>query len=156
MLPLFHRVSDYLSSLLDKCVFPHCIHLDPVIWRRREYNKKADFLVNHTMDRRRSWHHVCRMPFPGMSLKDSNFIIHFDGGTRSDDCSAAAWILEARMQHEGQLIETPIAYCGKFMCPAVSSFMSEAIALDNCADLFSKLIQKVLTAEPSHKRSRIG
>ena len=91
------------------------------------------------MDRRRSWHHVYTIPVPGINLEHANFIIHFDGGTRGDDCSASAWILEARVQHEDQLIETQIAYCGKFMCPAVSSFMSEAIALRwNLAQISSK------------------
>ena len=156
MLPLFHRVTNNLAALFENGLFPNCMHLDPVIWRRREYNKKSDFLVNHTMDKRQSWHQVCKMPFPNLSLKEANFIVHFDGGTRGDDCSAAAWVLEARFLHNGNLIETPVAYCGKFLCPAVSSFMSEAIALDSCTDFLSKLIQKAVFAEPSQKRIRIG
>ena len=156
MLPLFHRVTNHLASLFEHGLLPNCRHLDPVIWRRREYNKKADYLVNYTMDRRQSWHQICKMPVPKLSLKQANFIAHFDGGTRGDDCSAAAWILEARFFHDGNLVETPIAFCGKFLCPAVSSFMSEAIALESCTDFLSRLVQKVFAAEPSHKRRRIG
>ena len=95
------------------------------------------------------------MPVPDWSLKDDNFVIHFDGGTRGDDCSAAAWILEARLSREQQLIEFPVAYCGKFMCPAFSSFVAESIALESCTDFFSKLIMQLQsTTEPAHKRCR--
>ena len=49
LLPLFPRVSNHLGSILDGAFFPSCIHDDPVIWRRRDFNKKADYLANHTM-----------------------------------------------------------------------------------------------------------
>ena len=142
--------------MFDSGLLPNCPHLDPVIWRKREFNKKADFLVNHTMDVRGSWHQVCPIPFPDLSLSEANFIIHFDGGTRGDDCSAAAWILEARVHRDKTVVEFPVMLCGKFMCPAVSSFMAEAIALESCTEIFSKFVSKLFTAEPTHKRSRLG
>ena len=156
LLPFFHRVSNHLASILDSGFFPSCIHDDPVIWRRRDFNKKADYLANHTMDKRKSWHQVCRMPFPNLKLIEANFIIHFDGGTRGDDCSASAWILEGRMNRGGDLVEFPIAYCGKFLSPPVSSFLAEAIALESCIEFLSKLVLKVLETEPPHKRARLG
>jgi len=130
--------------------------LDPVVWHNRELNKRADYLVNHTMDARRSWHQICPIPRSNLSLIEANFIIHFDGGTRGDDCSAAAWVIEARVHHEHQLLEFPIAYCGKFMSPPVSSFVAEAIALESCTEIFAKLVLKLLSAKPAHKRARLG
>ena len=123
-----HRITKNLVKLLDCGFRANCSHLDPVVWQKRELNKKADFLVNHTMDVRRSWHQICPMPYPDMSLQQANFLIHFDGGTRGSDCSAAAWILEARILLEEYVMEFPVACCGKFMCTPVSSFVAEAIA----------------------------
>ena len=36
-------------------MLPHRHHLDPVVWQRRELNRRAGFLVNYTMDVRESW-----------------------------------------------------------------------------------------------------
>jgi len=88
--PLMHRITNNLVGLLDCGYLPNCIHLEPVIWQKRELNMKADHQANHTMDVRKSWHQICPMPFPDMNLKEANFLIHFDGGTRGNDCSAAA------------------------------------------------------------------
>lgn len=156
LLPLFHRITNNLVSLFDNGLLPNRAHLDPVIWRRREFNKKADHLVNYTMDVRRSWHQLCPVPFPDLILSDSNFIIHFDGGSRGNDCSASAWILEARAYYKNSLVEFPVIMCGKFMCPAVSSFMAEALALESCTEIFAKLISKLSILEPAHKRSRLA
>ena len=112
------------------------MHLDPVIWQKRELNVIADHLVNHTMDVRKSWHQICSLPYPDISLRDTNFLIHLDGGTRGNDCSAAAWIPEARIHRERHrardIVEFPVAFCGKFVSPSVSSYVAEAMALESC------------------------
>ena len=43
---------------------------DLVQWRRRERNKIADFLVNHTMDTARDWSQEFAWPFPDCHLED--------------------------------------------------------------------------------------
>ena len=96
------------------------------------------------------------MPFPDMNLREANFLIHFDGGTRGTDCSAAAWMLEARIHRERDVVEFPVAYRGKFLCPSVSSFVAKAIALESCTEIFLKLVLKLVAAEPPHKRCRVG
>ena len=106
------------------------------------------------MDVRRSWHQICPTPFAEISLKNANFIIHFDGGTRGDDCSAAAWILEASVVHGQHVVEFPVAYCGKYMFLPVSSFVAETIGLESCTEIFAKLVLKVVTAEPPRKQAR--
>ena len=93
---LFHRVSGNIVLLFHNGLRPYQTHKDHVVWRRRDRNKKADFLVNHTMDIEQSWH-KCYPTLAGVSNPMSaNFILHFDGGTRGDKCSASAWILEAK------------------------------------------------------------
>ena len=51
----------------------------------------------------------------------------------------SAWILEARAHYKNSLIEFPVIMFGKFMCPAVSSFMAEALALESCTEIFCKI-----------------
>ena len=117
---------------------------------------KADHLANYTMDVRRSWHQFCPMPSSDVSLTEANFILHFDGGTREEDCSAAAWILEARVVQDCRLMIFPVAYCGKFLHPPVSSFLAEAIALESCTEIFSNLILKLMDNGPCPKRMRFA
>eukprot|EP00959_Pyramimonas_sp_CCMP1952_P376655 7889009-Pyramimonas_sp.AAC.1 len=80
---------------------PPALHQDLVVWRRRCYNRKADHLVNYTMDTQRSWHDI--FP-PERDARDANFVMHFDGGTRKDQCSAAAWLFEAEIDGECVLL----------------------------------------------------
>ena len=82
-----------------------------------------------------------------MSIWEANFVIHFDGGTRGRECSAAAWIIEARIQRGNPLYEFPVALCGKYLSIAVSSFVAELMALESCAKVFSKLINETPSNE---------
>ena len=79
---------------------------------------------------------------PNMNMKEANFTIHFDGGTRGDKCSAAAWIVEAQIQRGNLLYEFPVAMCGKYISVAVSSFVAELMALESCSDIFSRFIDE--------------
>ena len=91
---LFERMSGYLFQLLGRSWSPPTMIEDPVVWRKREYNKIADFIVNCTMDCREDLHEDCEPPLP-YDRQRVNYICHSDGGMRAGNCSAAAWYLEA-------------------------------------------------------------
>ena len=55
LLPPLHRVTANIVRMFDIGMRPHVQHLDPVIWQRLELNKRADFLVNYTMDIGKTW-----------------------------------------------------------------------------------------------------
>ena len=69
-----------------------------------------------------------------------NVIGHSDGGTRAESCSAAGWVLEAVLETEGVTRHVPIAMCGKYFKEPLSSFLVEAIALEDMITHFCKNI----------------
>eukprot|EP00973_Karenia_brevis_P025939 3579498-Karenia_brevis.AAC.1 len=68
---------------------------DPVIWRRRDHNKEADFLANQAMSSRAdiNWTN----PDVGALRNSKTSICGWcDGGSRAKDgVSASAWLLKA-------------------------------------------------------------
>ena len=104
---------------------------DPVVWRKREYNKIAEFIVNCTMDCREDLHEDCEPPLQ-YDRQRVNYICHSDGGTRAENCSAAAWYLEAVVTTDkAGAITFPVAMRGLFLENPVSPFMAEALALED-------------------------
>ena len=76
------------------------------------------------------------------SFRDANYICHSDGGTRADSCSAVGWIIEA-VVYRGEYKHTfPIAMSGKFLAQPISSFTTEAIALDEAISYLSGYFQQ--------------
>ena len=63
MTPLFERMASTLFDLLEAGLTPCEQSEDPVLWHRREFNKMADFAVNHTMDRKQGWNSTSIAPF---------------------------------------------------------------------------------------------
>ena len=63
---------------------PHETVGDPVVWHRRDYNKIADYLANHTMDRQEDWSHVFAIEDADFHISEANMICHSDGGTRDN------------------------------------------------------------------------
>ena len=119
---------------------PCCDWANPVAWHRRDFNKLADFIVNCTFDSRddsmsRSDH--------SLDLGNANFLCHSDGGTRECTCSAAGWIIEAVVEHDGRNLQLPIAMPDKFLAQPVSSFTAELIALDDAISFLHDIVSKV-------------
>ena len=129
-----------MFDLIDTGWIPHTAVSDPVLWRRREHNQIADFLVNHAMDTRSSWMTEVPPAIPDFTILDANIVCHSDGGTRAGSCSAAAWILEAIVSRDGFTHTFTIASRGIFLDSPVSSFTAEAIALDDAVAYVSRMV----------------
>ena len=93
--PICKRISGHLCRLFDAGFRPSYLHRDILEWRPRKYNKKADFLVNYTMDERSSCHQGYALLLDNVPVDDVNYIVHFDGCSRGESCSGSAWVLEA-------------------------------------------------------------
>ncbi|CAK0865748.1 unnamed protein product [Prorocentrum cordatum] len=110
---------------------------DPVTWRPRGCNEITDYLVNATMDLEAYWTRQLQdIPADGC-----NIICHSDGGARIGGCSAAAYIVEARVEKDGVFTAIVLAVGGLYMDCLVSSFLAEAIALEECASCARRLIE---------------
>ena len=80
-IPVFNRISNRLAKLMAKDVLPYRSHSDPILWKRREFNQRADYLANVTMDMPISWQKI--YPAAGeLPYTEANFVIHCDGGRR--------------------------------------------------------------------------
>ena len=66
-------------------------------------------MVNYTMDERSSWHQGYAFPLDNVPVDGVNYILHFDGGTRGESCSASAWMLEAVVLRAGIEYEFVVA-----------------------------------------------
>ena len=87
---------------------------DPVVWHKRSFNKIADYIVNHTMDAKRSWYQKFTPPLEDFDLSSSNLVMHIDGGTRIGHCSASAWYLEVQLEHDRRAIQFPLAMAAPY------------------------------------------
>ena len=139
--PIFDRMTKMLFELILRNWSPHDCIADPITWQRREHNKKADFIVNHTMDRKQDWKREFQPPFSDFTLRDANLICHSDGGTRGEACSAAGWIIEASVTRDGAISIFPLVWCGKYFAEPLSSFLAEAIAVEDMITYISELTQ---------------
>ena len=140
--PAFERMTTILFKMIEANWKPHRLSSNPVLWHRRENNKVADFIVNHTMERQSDWFQECRAPIPNVKASEANYICHSDGGTRADSCSATGWIIEAVVTR-GEFKHTfPIAMSGTFLSQPISSFTVETIALDEALSYLSKVLAR--------------
>eukprot|EP00973_Karenia_brevis_P075899 10544498-Karenia_brevis.AAC.2 len=138
--PLMSRVLDSLLRLIGQGWTPPSMIDDPVIWTRRENNQLADYLCNYTMDSRRSsWRHerhVGDEDFSGIG----NLLVFSDGGTRPD-CSASAWLVGHLIKSKEGWRFKPRVAAGMYFEAPISSFMAEAIALENAALELERLLR---------------
>jgi hypothetical protein len=138
--PILARVTASLFRLFESGWTPVKVIDDPVTWRKRDWNKIADYIVNYTMDVRRSWYQRFDSPWEGFTFREANLIIHQDGGTRVGNCSAAGWYMEARVVRERKAYTFPLVMAGTFLETPVSSFLAEAIAIEESTRFVVKML----------------
>ena len=83
-----------------------------------------------------------------------NLVVHSDGGTRSKNCSAGAWVLEVGRIEKQQWTCCVLARGGTFLSDPISSFLAEGIALEESSLLLRKLVVHLGSDEPPGKRMR--
>ena len=138
--PVFEGVCANLVSILGAGWAPPKAWDDPVIWRRREKNIVADFLVNRTMDSRLTWSKHVDLPASVRSVSDCNVVVHSDGGTRAGSCSATGWVVEVGSPINGVWQYSILAISGTFISTPISSFLAEALALEEATLFVKKLV----------------
>ena len=137
---IFEGICDNLAKIIGAGWLPPQVWHDPVIWRKREHNLVADFLVNFTMDSQGSWSKHFDFPFPGVAFDSCNFIVYSDGGTRAQSCSATGWVIEVGRFVDEAWDFRPLVMSGRFFATPISSFQSEALALEECTLFLLKFL----------------
>ena len=139
--PVFARTTQSLFNIMEYGWRPAQDADDMVLWHRRDWNIRADYLVNHTMDERRSWYQL--FPTDSLDMDQTNLLIHSDGGTRAGSCSAAAWCVEAVTRRGPMECTRLLIIAGTFISDPVSSFTAEALALEEAAQAVEELALKI-------------
>ena len=139
--PMFERITRNIFSMFQSDWRPARDIDDMVRWQQRAWNVRADYLVNYTMESRRSWYQSGRISTE--DLANANFLVHTDGGTRAGTCSAAAWCIEAVVCKGAYAVTTTIVIAGTFISDPISSFTAESIALDEAVEAVRKLTLEI-------------
>ena len=95
------------------------------------------------MDMQCSWYQPCRPSVQDVDLTKVNFVLHFDGGTRGQTCSASAWILEVGVKRGNAVCEFPLAMGGQYLDAFVPAFTAELIALEACTDKLRAMVESL-------------
>ena len=124
--PILRRMGSCLEQVLSSGWLPAHAYDDPVIWRMREWNRQADFVVNQAMDSgaAQKWSD----PELLASARGCNVVIFSDGGLRRPSRNAAAgWVAYVRTADRGL---QRLAYEAQPLVGVTSAFAAEAIALE--------------------------
>jgi len=106
------------------------------------------------MDVKETWARHMEWPFEGASIMECNVVVHSDGGTRANNCSAAAWVVEVGLFRAGKWKYHTLAMSGTYLDHAVSSFLVESIALEEASLFLRRFLERRCSDEPLGKRSR--
>ena len=133
---LFQRLMKKLVDFIDCGMLPPNDISDPVQWRRREYNKRADWLCNKALDTRSSF---C---YREESIEDYRVEgVHWesfsDGACRGDGFSAFSWITDAVWTGERHRFTLAFGYT--LVEGNHSSFATELWGLDKAAETLQNL-----------------
>ena len=131
-----------MLSMISRGWEPPYLWNDPVIWNRREANVIAEYLVKYTMNERRTWIHELVWPLPGIDHAACNYLVHSDGGTRKDQCSAAGWIVEVLHLQDGVWSRDLLARGGNYIHLPVSSFLAESIGLEESTFFLRRFFER--------------
>ena len=140
MAPVFQRIANRLSEMVDMGWKPATDIADPILWRRRCRITLADYLCYFTMDATRSWQKV--WPCSHVSHGTHSILVFSDGGTREGDCSASAWVMGAILDNGHGWAIRMIAAEGQFLHEPASSFQAETVALDRGIQHVRKYMRK--------------
>ena len=128
-----------LGYLMKAGLTPPAQRHDPVVWRRREFNKVADGLADLTMDRRGGW---SRQYTLSKDHSQGNCLAFSDGGKRSSCISAAAWLVVLLFWEDGQWRVEPWAAGGIFLEHDDTVFEAEAVGLEAAVSFLQKSLSE--------------
>ena len=147
---IFRRVVQKFVRFIDDGLMPPTDIADPVQWRPREYNTKADWLCNHALNTASSFEFLedCLEPYWAKGLHWEAFS---DGACRNDGHSAFAWIIYATWTVSKQRHCFTVAFGYELVDGNHSSFATELWGLERAVltmeAIFAKT--KILRNEPA-------
>ena len=112
---------------------------DPVEWRPRRYNQRADWLCNAALDTKSSYsfqeENLREYTIPGVQWE-----VHSDGACRGDGFSSFSWIIDAIWPLEGVRHKFTVAMGYEIVHGNFSSFRTELWGVDMGASVLRSLL----------------
>ena len=138
--PAFQRVMTMLVQLPEKNVMPPTDISDPVQWRPREYNSRADWLCNQALDTRSSFQ-FAEEDIEAYRASPTQWEAFSDGACRGDGFSSFAWIVYATWQFGDQRHRFVVAFGYEFLHGNLSSFITELLGLERAVATVLQLME---------------
>ena len=155
-----------MRPICDRILHHHqCVHVSglrsrtdvgrPMVWRPRQWNKRADKLCNIALDEVRSFEHW-EHEIKDQIGDNSKFFIHSDGACRGVGYSSFAWTIHLSLvdvcdepnqfqqpmcSHKGAII---IGYGATLVVGNYSSFMTELWGIEATMISFNSLHRQLL------------
>ena len=134
-----NRITNHLCKLVRGGWEPPRSWADPVEWRPREYNKRADHLCNQCLDTCSSYEYIDPDVDKYSSL-GPNWLLYTDGGCRKQGSSSYAWVVYAVIEAGGRWFQFNGAFGYTFVKCDQSSFIVEAQALEKGLEVVKQVI----------------
>ena len=123
------RVLGRLVGFIDDGLLPPCDVADPVQWRPRLYNTRADWLCNQALDTGSSFEFI-EENLSAYCTQDMRWETFSDGGCRGNGKSAFAWVVHATWVVGGQCHRFTVAFGYEHVDGNYSSFATELWGLE--------------------------
>ena len=142
-LPLFERVSSRFFKLLQGGLSAPRLCDDPLQWRPRRYNTRADAICNLVLDRDEDFQYTAPNVAALLDLRP-NFLLYTDGGCRHVGVSAIGWIIYAVIWDGSKWCYVDLAVHGRRLDQNASSFKTEALAIDAATEMLMQILHTKL------------
>ena len=138
-MPLFTRIGKRMAFLLGGGWQPPRLYDNPFEWRPRCYNTRADALCSIVLDT------CAEIKYTSDDLHDvlqlqPNFLVYTDGACRGDGVSAFAWVIYLVVFDGKEYSHVTVALQGRLVQENLSSFITEALAVDGASEMLRDII----------------
>ena len=124
------RITDKLFALTGHGAEPPQSWGEPIKWRPREFNKRADYLCNQCLYTFSSFEYTDPDANAYVNL-NPNWLIYTDVGCRGRGASAYSWLLYAVVRTAGEWTSFAVSFGYTWVSMDQSSFVVEAQGLDS-------------------------
>ena len=138
---VLQRITTCMVEVLDGGMHPSTNIADPIQWRPREFNRRADWLCNKALNTRESFSHIESSQDVLCSTRHLQWEVFTDGGCRGDGFFAYGWIIYDTFQLGEKRFREFVAFGYEFIEGNFASFVVALLGLDRATDVFLDLIR---------------
>ena len=131
-----------LVKFIDGGLLPPRDTADPVQWRPRQYNAKADWLCNQSLDTKSSFSFV-EDDLDNYCIDEMQWEVFTDGACRGDGFSSFAWIVHAVGPVQRERHRLTVAFGYELVIGNFSSFATELWGLERGMETLDCIFERL-------------